>query len=290
MKATTANLAVDAPAARQQAALLTLLADEDPGVYQAVRDKILGGGPAAAGWLRAHTLSDEPLLRRRATEILRHFARLEADTRFVAFCIAHGENLDLEEGVWLLAQTRHPETNVAAYRAWLDLFAETLRERMVLKDGAAGVLSAMNTYLFDELGFRGNQENYYEPDNSYLNRVIDRRAGNPISLCVLYWLLARRLQLPIAGIAMPGHFLCRYQSSTETFFIDAFNRGKLLTRADCVQHLQRSGHGFQEPFLAPASSGRTLLRMCSNLHQIYAHRKQPEEAARLQRYLVALAK
>ena len=290
MKTSPALLSEDVSSTRQRAALLTLLADEDLAVYQAVRNKIIAGGSAAADWLRPHTRSNDPLLRRHATDILQHFARAEADTRFLAFCVRHGEDLDLEEGVWRLTQTRYPDVNPEAYRALLDGYAEELREQIQPEAGAAGVLAAMNTQLFEELGFHGDQENYYDPENSYLNRVVDRRTGNPISLCTLYWLLARRLQLPIVGIAMPGHFLCRYQSSTETFFIDAFNRGKLLTRADCIQHLQRSGHGFQDAFLAPVSPARTLLRMCSNLHQIYSHRQQTAEAARCQRYLVALAK
>jgi regulator of sirC expression with transglutaminase-like and TPR domain len=290
MKTSTAILPEDVSSVRQRAALLTLLTDEDPAVYHAVRDKIIAGGPVAADWLRPHTRSNDPVMRRHANDILQHFARAEADTRFLVFCVGHGEDLDLEEGVWLLAQTRYPDINPEAYRALLDSYAADLREQIQPEDGVAGVLAAMNTHLFEELGFHGDQENYYDPENSYLNRVVDRRAGNPISLCILYWLLARRLRLPIVGIAMPGHFLCRYQSSTETFFIDAFNRGKLLTRADCIQHLQRSGHGFQDAFLAPVSPARALLRVCSNLHQICSHRQQTAEVTRFQRYLVALAK
>lgn len=146
----------------------------------------------------------------------------------------------------------------------------------------------INDYLFNELGFHGNEEEYYDPENSYFNRVIDRRMGNPISLSALYWLLGRRLGLPIVGIGMPGHFLCRFQSSTEAVFIDAFNRGKLLTRADCIRYLQQSGHGFEEGHLAPIAPGRALLRMCSNLLQIYADSGFAEERARFQRYVIAL--
>jgi regulator of sirC expression with transglutaminase-like and TPR domain len=229
-------------------------------------------------------------VRRRATEIIHHLEQQEADNRFLAFCVTHGEDLDLEHGTWLLAQTQYPAINPAAYQALLDAFAAELREHIAGQDTPVGILAGINEYLFGELGFQGNQENYYDPDNSYLNRVIDRRTGNPISLCTVYWLLARRLRLPIVGVGMPGHFLCRYQSSKEAFYIDAFNRGKLLSRADCIKYLRTAGHGFQESFLAAASPGRTLLRMCSNLHQVYAHLGLRVEAARLQRYVVALAK
>lgn len=276
--------------AAEKTALLTLLGDEDAGVYRAVRTRILAAGEEAVPWLRPHTLSSDPLVRRRANDIIQHLAQQDADTAFLAFCVSHGEELDLEQGAWLLAQTQYPAINLAAYQALLDSFAAELREKIADQETPVGVLAGLNEYVFGELGFHGNQKNYYDPDNSYFNRVIDRRTGNPISLCTLYWFLARRLRLPIVGVAMPGHFLCRYQSSTEAFFIDAFNRGKLLTRADCVKYLHASGHGFQESFLGPASPARTLLRMCSNLHQIYSHLELRDEMARLQRYLVALAK
>lgn len=275
----------------QKSALLTLLGDEDANVYRAVRERIVAAGQPAVPWLRRHTLSSDPLVRRRANDIINHLAQQEADNAFLAFCVSHGEDLDLEQGAWLLAQTQYPAINLAAYQALLDTFAAELRERITEPQTPVALLAAINDYVFTELGFHGNQENYYDPDNSYLNRVIDRRTGNPISLCTLYWLLARRLRLPIIGVAMPGHFLCRYQSSTtEAFFIDAFNRGKLLSRADCIKYLHAAGHGFQESFLSAATPARTLLRMCSNLHQIYSHLGLKDEMARLQRYLVALAK
>ena len=90
----------------QRAALVNLLGDEDPAIYQTVRQKILSYGPQAAAWLRPHLLSREPALRRRAQEIVRHFDRNAADNRFLAFCLRHGEDFDLETGAWLLAATR----------------------------------------------------------------------------------------------------------------------------------------------------------------------------------------
>jgi regulator of sirC expression with transglutaminase-like and TPR domain len=144
--------------------------------------------------------------------------------------------------------------------------------------------------VFVELGFGGNEENYYEPENSYLNRVIDRRTGNPINLCLLYILLARRLRLPVAGIGMPGHFVCRYQSTAFELFIDPFNHGKFLTKAECVQYLVRGNYSIRDDYLSPVTPRRMLLRICGNLHQIYLHQEQTDETTRLQRYLVALAR
>jgi regulator of sirC expression with transglutaminase-like and TPR domain len=274
----------------QRSALLNLLADEDPAIYQTVREKILSCGPPAAEWLRPHTMSNDPALRRRAQEIVHHFERQAADDHFLAFCLRHGEEFDLEPAAWLLAQTRYPQINLEAYQAVLDGYARELRERLDFGAAPRHILTTINHYLFDELGFTGNEENYYNPENSYLNRVVDRRTGNPINLCLLYLLLARRLYLPIAGIGLPGHFICRYQSTAEEIYLDPFNRGKFLSKADCVQYLSRGNFSLREDYLTPVSPRRLLLRICGNLHQIYQRLELAAETMRVQRYLVALAR
>ncbi|HEY0548740.1 MAG TPA: transglutaminase-like domain-containing protein [Verrucomicrobiae bacterium] len=274
----------------QRAALISLLADEDPAVHQTVRTKLISFGTAVLEWLRPYTLSDEPLLRRRAQEIINFFGRKAADDRFMSFCASRGEDLPLEEGAWLLARTQYPDINLGAYEALLDAFASVLYERINFTADVEHIVGTVNQYLFQELEFTPNEANYYDPENSFLNRVIDQRTGNPISLCTIYLLLARRLKLPITGIGLPGHFVCRYQTSTTEIYIDAFNRGKLLTKADCIKYLLHTHHGLEEGYLAPVTPRRMLLRMCANLHQIYLHNEQAEETARFQRYLVALAK
>jgi len=274
----------------ERAALLTLLADDDPGVYATIRQRILSLGPAAADWLRPHTLSRDPVLRRHAQEIVRTLDRQSADNLFLEFCLRQSEAFDLEQGAWLLAQTQYPDINVTGYQALLDSFASDLEDRVETSGEPAKVLAGMNRYLFEELGFSGDQQNYYDPENSYLNRVIDRRTGNPINLCLVYLLLSRRLKLPVAGIGLPGHFICRYQSSSVEMYIDAFSGGKLLTKADCVQYLLQGNYSLREDYLTPVTSRKLLLRICGNLHQIYLHLEQSEAATRLQRYMVALAR
>jgi regulator of sirC expression with transglutaminase-like and TPR domain len=274
----------------EKAALITLLSDESPGVYHAVRDKIISSGQSAIEWLRPHARSREPALRRRAQEIIQYFSRRNADDRFLAYCLTEGHELNLEQACWLLAQTQYPDISVEAYQAILDSYAGELLERIDLRAEAQQILAAFNEYIFDVLGFKGNEQNYYDPENSYLNRVVDRRTGNPINLCLVYLLLARRLRLPISGIGLPGHFICRFQSSTEEYYIDVFNRGKLWTKANCIQYLLSRNYTVQDDYLAPVSARKMLLRICSNLHQIYQHLDLTEDATRLQRYLIALAK
>jgi regulator of sirC expression with transglutaminase-like and TPR domain len=290
MEPSAAIASTAAPPESQRAALVKLLTDDDPAIYHAIRDKILSYGETAREWLRPHALSSDPLLRRRVHEIVLHFDRQAADNAFLAFCLKHGEDCDLEQGAWLLARTQYPEINTEAYSALLDSFASELRQRIEAQKRGMQILGKMTEYVSGELGFKGNETDYYDPENSYLNRVLDRRLGNPINLCIVYLSLGRRLKLPMTGIGFPGHFLCRYQTSADEIYIDAFHGGKLLTKADCIHHLVRGNYDLHEHYLAPVSARRILARSCGNLHQVYARLGHKDETTRFQRYLVALAR
>ena len=278
------------PTESERAALVSLLTDDDPQVYSTVRTRILGFGPGVREWLRPHVLSGDPLLRRRSREIVRHFACQDADTRFLSFCLKQGEDFDLEDGVWLLAQTAYPDINIEAYQAMLDGYAAQLRERIDPTADGNETLAIINKFLYGDLGFAGNEVAYYDPQNSYLNCVMDRRTGNPIGLSLVYLLLARRLWLPMTGIGLPGHFICRYQSASEEIYLDAFNHGKMMTKADCAQFISHLSQNSREEFLQPASSRRILTRVCNNLHQIYRQLGLQEEMLRVHRYRVALTR
>jgi len=283
----------DLPAAltsKQRTALISLLVDDDPAIYDMVRRKILDYGRVACEWLRPYLLSNDPAMRRRALEIVHHLARQDSDERFLDFCLHNGEELDLEQAMGLLAETQYPDINPDAYRALYDHWAGELRARIDFAGEPAKILGAINQYLFGELGFAGNEQYADSPDSCYLNRVVDNRTGNPISLCAIYLFLTRRLRLPVTGIGLPGHFICRYQSTTVEIYINAFRRGNFLTKADCIKHLINTNHSLQEGYLTPVTSRRILQRACANLQQTYASLEMAEAAARTQRYLVALAK
>ena len=274
----------------QVAALINLLGDEDPAVYHAVKQKLISLGSDTQMWLKPCQLSGDATLRRHATEIVKHFDRETADTRFMAYCLQDESLLDLEKGALLFAQTQYPDLNPEAYSALIDDLAGELREFLSAGDPKERLLTRVNEFVFTKLGFTGNMENYYDADNSFLNRVLDRRTGNPVSLCLVYVLLMRRLGFPVSGIGLPGHSVCRFMSATDEVYIDCFNLGKLLTRNDCVEHLTRCKHDVRDEYLQPMSTRRMLARMCGNLEQIYIELKQNEDATRVQRYLFALTR
>lgn len=286
-----ATIAVPPPLSeKQRTAIINLLSDDDPVVFQALRERILASGASACDWLRPHALSSDPIQRRHAIEIIRHLDQQTADNQFLAFCLGHGDDFDIEEASWSLARTQYPEINVEAYGALLDNYAHELRECIDPTAEPRQILSTINNYLFTELGFSGNEKHYYDPDNSFLNRVLDRRTGNPINLSLVYILVARRLRLPVVGIGLPGHFICRYQSPSAEIYVDVFNKGRLLTKADCTHHLLKIKSALREDDLAPVSPRRMLTRICANLHQIYRYLSLSEELTRFQRYLVALGR
>ena len=294
MQATTLNpdFTNAAPPAtdQQRSALIKLLGDEDPTVYQAVRNKIISMGSDTQLWLKPCQVSSDATLRRHALEIVRHFDRELSDTRFMAYCLQDETLIDLEKGALLMAQTAYPEINPAAYSAILDQLAGELREWLAASDPQERMLVRVNQFLFEEKGFTGNMENYYDPENTFINRVLDRRTGNPVGLCMIYVLLMQRLGFSVCGVGLPGHSVCRFLDGTEEVYVDAFNLGKLLTRHDCIEHLKRCKHELRDEYLEPMTARRMLARMCGNLEQIYTELKRDADASRVQRYLFALTR
>lgn len=274
----------------QKRALITLLTDDDPDIYEHIHQTIVDQGPSAVDWLQSYALDDDPRLRRRATAIIDHFVRQTADTAFLGFCLNKSENIDVEMGAWLLAKTNFSGINVEAYSAVIDNYASELKDRIDFGAPANKILATINFYLYHYLGYCGDMESYYDPQNSYLNRVVDRHRGNPISLSAVYMFVCKRLHLPVVGIGMPGHFICRFQTTRELIYIDPFQKGKLMTKGECKKMLIQSGHDPHESFISPVSPRRMLLRMCSNLQHAYSTQDHAKEAHQMQHYIIALSK
>ena len=205
----------------------------------------------------------------------------EARRRFAALVNRDQEGFRLAEAALLIAQEEYANLDVTAYLARIDSIADTIKAQLALELDPRRIVQAINTHLFDELGFRGNREHYADPRNSFLNDVIERRLGIPITLSVVYIEIGRLVGLPISGVGMPGHFIVQYTAQPEPFWIDPFYRGNVMTRADCQQFLQRL-YGEKLPwndaFLDPASDHDILQRMLNNLKIIYARQGEHRRA------------
>jgi regulator of sirC expression with transglutaminase-like and TPR domain len=270
-------------------ALAKLLADDDERVLQLLEERLSHMGDEAIAALEFVVRDGEPSAQQNARQMLGSIRERNAWQALTRFCATCGDHFDLETACWLLARTRYPELDDFPYRARLDQMARELRERLTGRETPRGTIEVCNRYLFHTLGYRGNKQDYYDADNSYLNRVLDRRLGIPISLSVLYMLLGRRLNLPLVGIAMPAHFLLTWHTTDVQFLIDAFHEGALLNEEDCRELCARLGVAFQPTFLLPATPRMVLLRMCNNLRAIYAER-EPARAEQLGRIIGQLSR
>jgi len=192
--------------------------------------------------------------------------------------------LNLARAALLISEHINQVSNLTSpYLARLDDMAEQVRPALGLASTAEEKVTALTHYLFRELGFHGNSENYYDPDNSFLNRVLERRTGIPITLSVICLEVGWRLGLPLAGLGLPGHFIIGYGLPEAPIYLDPFNRGVRLSENDClalcrVPTSQRLA--FREQFLAPVSKKAILFRMLLNLKQIYLKQERWERAYR----------
>lgn len=178
-----------------------------------------------------------------------------------ALCIAWED-----QGIAMLpAALRELDSLAAAAEAWLTAAGKP-RE----------VVLALNRFLFSEIGFRGNTWNYSDPMNSFLDQVLATRAGLPITLSIIYMEVGWRLGLPVSGVALPGHFLARYTGPNEELFIDAFNRGRLWSRTECITQIttfyRAADAYFVKNILQPPSHRAILVRILRNLKNLYLER------------------
>ncbi len=206
---------------------------------------------------------------------------------------ANDPDIPLFSYALLIAKDEYPDLDDRAYEARLKRYVRALARRGDAADVAAQ-LHHINRFLFEELGFCGDDHDYYDPRNSYLNEVLDRRRGNPISLAVIQIELAQRLGVPLEGISFPGHFLVRLPLDEGIVVLDPFQKGRSLDATELRQRARRhlDAHDIDDARLArmlePASRRTILTRMLRNLKGVYAERAQWDKALRCSDRLLTL--
>ena len=208
--------------------------------------------------------------------------------------------IDLAHGCLMIAQDAYPGLNVERYLGDIERMAMRLRARLPQSGGAEERVARLNEFLYAELGFRGNTDDYYDPRNSYLNEVMDRRIGIPITLAILYMVLGRRVGLPLEGVSFPGHFLVRLRLRAGVLVLDPFAAGAPQSEADLRERLARvipPGVAGDVPvselpldqFLEAASHHQILARVLRNLKAIYRDNHQPERLLAVLNRMVIVA-
>ncbi|HEY7156337.1 MAG TPA: transglutaminase-like domain-containing protein [Gemmataceae bacterium] len=190
--------------------------------------------------------------------------------------------LDLAETALALARDEYPALDVEAYLGELDGMAHEARPR--LRGDLTQRVRGLCRYLFHDMGFRGNQQNYYDPRNSYLNDVLDRRAGIPITLSAVAMAVGRRAGLHVVGVGLPGHFVAKAVEGDEEVLFDPFHGGRLLTPEKCrclVERVTDLPFEVDREALRPVPLGAMVLRMLNNLKGVYLRTGDYARAARV---------
>ena len=195
------------------------------------------------------------------------------------------ETVPLLETALLIARDEYPDLDADLYDTLVQSHAEHLRHEIGTIEPWPLKMAAINRHLFEELGYSGNHDEYYDPRNSYFNQVLDRRLGNPISLAMVQMGVARRLGIPLDGVSFPGHFLVRLPVDGGLLVMDPFNGGRPLAveelRERARPHLgQTPDDSVLLQILNPAPHRAILVRVLRNLHGVYAEAAQWDRAAR----------
>ncbi|HEY6367582.1 MAG TPA: tetratricopeptide repeat protein [Candidatus Binatia bacterium] len=180
--------------------------------------------------------------------------------------------IDLGRAALTMAAADYPDLDIDIYLARIDQLAADAQARLGSEADVQRTIAVLNNVLFREHGFRGNRENYFDPRNSFLNEVLDRRTGIPISLSVLYMEVAQKIALPLQGVGFPGHFLVKYTGINEEIVIDPFNQGEIRSQKNLQTMLNRlygRKVNFDPDFLAAVTNKQILRRMLNNLELIY---------------------
>ncbi|MGE5125308.1 MAG: SirB1 family protein [Betaproteobacteria bacterium] len=199
--------------------------------------------------------------------------------------------VNLAEAALLVAAEEYAGLDVRSYLARLDEMGAGLRQRLDDEPRPERAIMALNHYLFQEQGFHGNSERYYDARNSYLNEVLDRRTGIPITLSTVFMEVAARAGLEVEGVGLPGHFVVRVQTPSRPLLVDPFHGGTLLTEKDCQARLDRIFNGkvkLEPRMLRPCRRRDMLERMLRNLKAIYLRDQDQHRALRVVDLLVRI--
>ena len=245
-------------------ALVSLLEDEDFEVTKHVEDRIISIGNDIIPFLEKQwETSFNPTVQRKIEEII-HVLQFDHLKFRLKDWVDKGA-ADLLEGAWILATYQYPDIELSYlkkeieqlyYEVWLD-FKNDLHPFDQIK--------SINTTLFEKLKFKANTKNFHAPGNSMINVVLETRRGNPISLCILYILIAQKLDLPIYGVNLPNLFICTYKTDQRQFYINAFNKGLIFSRSDIENYIQQLHLNEEDIFFQPCSNEDIIKRSLRNL-------------------------
>jgi regulator of sirC expression with transglutaminase-like and TPR domain len=251
--------------------LVYLLDDPDPYVQSEVRNRLFELGEHAVPLLdqqKNQTKDDEA--RELISEIIQWITFNSVEEDFLDVLEGGLKNMkQLEDAVLILSRFDNPTLREREYKKKLDRFAKMVEDEVRYSLNESQKMHKVLDFVFNELEFSGSSSDYYNPNNSYLNRVIDSRKGLPISLALIVLFIGRRLDLPFYGINMPIHFMLKYKGEKEEILIDPFDHGKIVTYNQCYYFLKQNGIDPKSEHFEISSKAAILARCIRNLINSY---------------------
>lgn len=267
--------------------LVYLLEDPDPYIQTEVRKRLFELGENAVPLLDQYKseITDKQE-RAQISEIIQWITYTSVEEDFSDVLENGLNNLEqLEKAAFILARFDNPTLRTKEYRHKLDQFAERIEADVRYSLSESQKMHKVLDLVFTELEFSGSTTDYYNPKNSYLNRVIDRRQGLPISLGLIVLFIARRLELPFRGVSMPIHFMLMYKSEQEKILIDPFDHGKIVTYNQCFYFLEQNGVTPKSGHFQPSGEAAILARCIRNLINSYQKKDMTRKAESLKSLL-----
>jgi len=270
--------------ASQREAIVRLLRDDDPETVRMVKEQLAEAGSDAVGDLRDLTRCGEGPEATHAREVLAAIEDREAEGDFGLLCHFFGDFACIERAAWMLARALMPGIDLVPFETKVNSWGRQFLHRSAAAVSGRERVLLLADFMSGELGFRGNTDDYYHERNCLLPYAIETRTGIPITLTLLYTMVASRAGMGVAGVNLPGHFIARHGD----VFFDPFHRGKILSCRDCAAILEKQNLPFQTGHLADASPRQTLARMLANLLYVYDLRQDLTNRDRVNGWLKAL--
>ena len=245
-------------------ALVSLLEDEDHEVIRHVEGKIISIGNDVIPFLEKEWESSfNPVVQRKIEELIHTLQFDQLKIKLKEWVDSGGK--DLLEGAWIVSTYQYPDIEYAYlkkqieqlyYDVWLD-FKKDIHPYDQIK--------IINNALFEKIKFKANTKNFHAPGNSMINVVLETKRGNPISLCILYILIAQKLEMPVYGVNLPNLFICTYKTEDQQFYINAFNKGLIFSKSDIENYIQQLHLNPADLFFEPCSNEDIIKRSLRNL-------------------------
>lgn len=251
-------------------ALISLLDDTDKEVKNHVRDRIISLGSNVIPFLeKKWEDSFNPDIQKEIEELVHDLQFSQLKERLIDW--HNSPDQDLLTGLWIINTYQYPDLdfeklNADMHQIYFEVWTAFKNDLLPYEQ-----IRIINSVLFNKLRFSANTKNFHSPGNSMLSNVLETKKGNPISLCIIYLLVARKLGLPVYGVNLPNLFVLTYKSKEVTFYINAFNKGLIFSRQDILNYLEQLNIESRQEFFEPCSNKDIITRSLRNL--IFAFEK-----------------